>query len=291
VREEDDARLSDSVPGITLPATAAATHNGDEAAMPAARSAAAAVCAILLAAATAHTLIDPAGIEAASPAPAASRADVAREDPRMSATEAAYRVLSGHVTTASHPDAFRDALRAYYNFRHANPDAVRKPYFYYVDMGLDNRTARGYVFDMDRLTLVDGPFHVAHGRGSLRERDGVPARFSNVPGSFMTSLGLYVAEETYGFRGRANGGAYTSIGLRLRGESGAFNDAARRRGIVAHGAPYVNPRDAGRSEGCPAMEQHRANRLLPMLANGGVVFIYSPLDTGWLARDPWLNAY
>jgi hypothetical protein len=199
--------------------------------------------------------------------------------------DAAVRALAARVTRESDPDALRSAFRAYFRYRAANPDAVRKPYLYYIDLGLDNRTPRGYVFDMDRLTVVEGPFTVAHGRGSLAPRDGVPTRFSNVPGSYMSSLGLYLAEETYTFRG----GSYTSIGLRLRGESGEFNSAARRRGIVAHGAPYVTPRDAGRSEGCPAMEQERAHRLLPRLANGGVVFIYSPRDTRWLADDPWLS--
>jgi hypothetical protein len=225
----------------------------------------------------------------AAPAPAvpAVTGDVptsALRDANASA-DAAVRALSARVTRESDPDALRSAFRAYFRYRAANPDAVRKPYLYYIDLGLDNRTPRGYVFDMDRLTVVEGPFTVAHGRGSLAPRDGVPTRFSNVPGSYMSSLGLYLAEETYTFRG----GSYTSIGLRLRGESGEFNSAARRRGIVAHGAPYVTARDAGRSEGCPAMEQERAHRLLPMIANGGVVFIYSPRDTRWLAGDPWLS--
>lgn len=238
-----------------------------------------------------------AGIAPRSAGAAAPEADAdvalaadANPDPRLESTDAAFRALAVHVPRSSHPDALRDAFRAYFNYRHANPEQVRKPYLYFVDMGLDNGTARGWVFDMDRLQLVDGPFHVSHGRGSLSERNGVPTRFSNVQGSFQTSLGLYLAEETYNFRGTSNGGAYTSIGLRMRGESGGFNDAARRRGIVAHGAPYVSARDAGRSEGCPAMEQHRARRLLPMLADGGVVFIYSPRDLAWLGNDPWLNA-
>jgi hypothetical protein len=37
------------------------------------------------------------------------------------------------------------------------------------------------------------------------------------------------------------------------------------------------------------MEPSRAKRLLPMLANGGVVFLFAP-DQNWLAGDPWLNA-
>jgi hypothetical protein len=222
---------------------------------------------------------------------AAAGGAAARRDARASATEDALSALGSLVVLESHPEALRTALRAYYNYRAARPERVRKPYLYFVDLGLDNRTPRGYVFDMDRLTIVEGPFTVAHGRGSSPARDGVPQRFSNVEGSYMSSLGLYLAEETYTFRGRAAGGAYSSVGLRLRGESAEFNSAARRRGIVAHGAPYVRQGGAGRSEGCPAMEQERAHRLLPLLAEGGVVFIFSPHDVRWHSSDPWVHAH
>jgi hypothetical protein len=227
--------------------------------------------------------------EIASPAPIPAPVMEASPDPTDVATSEALEALSAHVTRASHPEALRTAFTAYHNYRAANPDVVRKPYLYYVDLGLDNRTARGYVFDMDRLTLVEGPFHVAHGTGSSRDRNAVPTRFSNRSGSNASSLGVYLAQETYTFRGKAGGRSYTSVGLRMRGESRRFNGAARARGIVAHGAPYVTSREAGRSQGCPAMEQRRAKRLLPMLADGGVVFIYSPNDEVWLAGDPWIR--
>lgn len=209
---------------------------------------------------------------------------------RESDAEIAVDALAGHVRRLSHPEALRMTFEAYYAYRAAHPDRVRQPYLFFVDFGLDNRTPRGYVFDMEALTLVDGPFTVAHGLGSSPGRNTVPTTFSNRPGSEATSLGLYVAEETYTFRGRSGGRAYESAGLRLRGESGAFNDAARRRGIVAHGAPYVTRGDAGRSQGCPALEPQRARRLLPMIANGGVVFHFSPSDTRWLREDPWIRA-
>ena len=200
----------------------------------------------------------------------------------------AVAALEGRVAPLSRPEALTIAADAYYAYRESHPDEVRKPYLYFVDLGLDNRTARGWVFDMERLTIVEGPFTVAHGRGSSTVRDGVPTRFSNVSGSNASSVGLYLAEETYTFRGKSGGRAYSSVGLRLRGESGAFNSAARARGIVVHGAPYVTPTDAGRSEGCPAMELDRAQRLLPELANGGVVFLYSPLAEDWLSEGPWV---
>ena len=160
---------------------------------------------------------------------------------------AALDALAPHVVRTSDDDALTSAFRAYFRYKAAHPERVRKPYLYFVDYGLSNTTARGYVFDMETLDVVDGPFTVAHGRGSSRARNGVPTRFSNRSGSAMTSLGLYVTQETYGFVGHAGGRTYRSVGLRLQGVSGDFNDAARARGVVAHGAPYMSARDAGRS--------------------------------------------
>lgn len=201
----------------------------------------------------------------------------------------ALDALGGKVRRQSDPGALRMAFAAYFNYKTANPRDVRKPYLYYVDYGLDSRTPRGYVFDMASLKVVDGPFMVAHGRGSAPPSSGVPVRFSNRQGSNSTSLGLYLAQETYGFSGKAGGRRYTSVGLRMKGLSGRFNSQARARGVVAHGAPYVTSTRAGRSEGCPAMEQGRARELLPRIANGGLVFLFSPLDEGWMEQDPWAN--
>src|SRR6185503_9470515 len=134
-----------------------------------------------------------------------------------------------------------------------------------------------------------GPFTVAHGRGSSTSRYGVPTRFGNGSGSAETSLGLYVTKALYPFTGHTGGSTYSSIGLRLMGVSKGFNDLAFARGVVAHGAPYVTASNAGRSEGCPAMDPARAQRLLPKLADGAMVFLFAP-NTNWMANDPWVNA-
>jgi hypothetical protein len=209
--------------------------------------------------------------------PADVRADVRR----------AVERLGPLVARKSHSDALNYAFRAFYNYRAAHPGEVRKPYLYFVDFGLGSGTARGYVFDMDRLTVVRGPFHVAHGRGSAPGGAATPTRFLNTSGSKATSLGLYLAQETYNFNGKSGGRAYRSVGLRLKGVSGNFNNRARARGIVAHGAPYVTNARAGRSEGCPAMPQALASELLPRIANGGMVFHFSPNDANWMRSDPW----
>lgn len=203
--------------------------------------------------------------------------------------QTALDVLGGSVGKQSDPNALRMAFQAYYKYKEAHPEQVRKPYLYYVDYGLDAHTPRGYVFDMESLKVVDGPFTVAHGRGSAPNARGIPTKFSNREGSNATSLGLFLAQETYGFSGKAGGRRYTSVGLRLKGLSGRFNSAARERGVVAHGAPYVTASRAGRSEGCPAIEPGRARELLPKISNGGLVFLFSPLERTWMSSDPWAS--
>jgi len=207
---------------------------------------------------------------------------------KMSEAETALAALTGMVRKQSHPDALRLAFEAYYNYKAENPDEVRKPYLYFVDYGLDSRTKRGYVFDMKKLRVVDGPFAVAHGRGS-GAKYAVPTRFTNREGSATSSLGLFKAREVYAFTGHAGGEVYRSVGLRLDGVSGRFNSAARQRRVVVHGAPYVSESEAGRSEGCPAMDPARARKLIPRIGNGGMVFLFSPLDKAWLKSDPWVH--
>jgi hypothetical protein len=206
-----------------------------------------------------------------------------------SATSRALEALSNAVRPLSHPKALEIAFHSYFAYKAAHPDQVKKPYLYFVDYGQPSTQPRGYVFDMDKMAIVEGPFAVAHGRGSSTGQYGVPTRFSNASGSAASSLGLYIARATYSFFGHSGGRGYSSIGVRLSGLSGSFNSNALDRGVVAHGAPYVTPSRAGRSEGCPAMEDARAHRLLPKIANGGLVFLFAP-DQKWMQADPWITA-
>jgi hypothetical protein len=201
----------------------------------------------------------------------------------------ALAALSSAVRRLSDPHALEGAFHGYFAFKAAHPDQVKKPYLYFVDYGLPNTEPRGYVFDMSALRVVEGPFTVAHGRGSAPGGSSIPTRFSNAVGSAATSLGLYIAKATYAFNGSSGGRPYHSIGLKLAGVSEGFNDKAFARGVVAHGAPYVTPSRAGTSKGCPAMEPSRAQRLLPKLADGGMVFLFAP-NSKWMSADPWVGA-
>lgn len=219
----------------------------------------------------------------------AATAAASPSSPLTVATRSALDAFKAVVRPLSHPQALEDAFKSYFAFKSAHPDQVKKPLLYFVDYGLPSTTARGYVFNMETLKVVDGPFTVAHGRGSSTSQFGIPTRFSNSSGAATTSLGLYVAKALYAFHGHNAGSAYSSVGMRLAGQSRGFNDNALARGVVAHGAPYVTPTRAGRSEGCPAMEPARAQRLLPQLADGGMVFLFAP-DANWMNKDPWINA-
>lgn len=110
---------------------------------------------------------------------------------------------------------------------------------------------------------------VAHGKNS---GDNLTERFSNASGSLMTSLGLFVTDDTYVGK---NG-----YSLRLRGLDRGVNDNALARAIVMHGAAYVNGTIAakvgrlGRSWGCPAVRAEIARELIDTIRGGTVIFAY-----------------
>src|SRR5438477_3186148 len=90
----------------------------------------------------------------------------------LSKIAAALTAFQNAVRPLSDSHALTDAFNSYFAYKTAHPDQVRKPYLYFVDYGLPSTTARGYVFDMSSLKIVDGPFMVAHGRGSSANQYG-----------------------------------------------------------------------------------------------------------------------
>lgn len=151
-----------------------------------------------------------------------------------------------------------------------------------IDYSKPSTEPRLWVFDLARQRLLFEEW-VAHGRNS---GDNLTTRFSNREGSYMTSLGGFAAQETY-----MGGNGYS---LRLRGLEPGFNDQARQRAIVIHGAPYVNPAAArlqgrlGRSLGCPAVRPQVARQLIDSIRGGTFVFAYYP-DQDWLKRSQLLS--
>ena len=139
-----------------------------------------------------------------------------------------------------------------------------------ADMSQSSCRKRLYVIDMVNQKLLFSTY-VAHGRNSGEEYAN---KFSNVPESFMTSLGFYLTGETYS-------GAH-GLSMKLIGLEKNINDVAESRNIVLHGADYVSETfikqhgRLGRSYGCPAVAPEVCNDLINATKGGSVLFIYHP---------------
>lgn len=151
-----------------------------------------------------------------------------------------------------------------------------------IDYSLPSTQRRLWVFDLQQPRMLFDEY-VAHGRGS---GDNVPTRFSNDDGSHSSSLGLFSTAETY-----VGGNGYS---LRMDGLEPGFNDHARDRAIVMHGAWYVDPALAGRagrlgrSYGCPALRPAVAHQVIDALKGGQLLFAYYP-DQDWLQHSSMLR--
>ena len=151
-----------------------------------------------------------------------------------------------------------------------------------IDYSRPSTERRLWVFDLNEARLLYGE-HVAHGRGS---GENMATAFSNTDGSHQTSLGLFTTAETY-----MGGNGYS---LRMDGHEPGWNDNARKRLIVMHGAPYVNPLQAraqgrlGRSFGCPAVRPEVAKPMIDTLKQGQLVFAYAKNDK-WLKGSRFLG--
>jgi hypothetical protein len=144
-----------------------------------------------------------------------------------------------------------------------------------IDYSRPSTERRLWVFDLAGGRLLQREY-VAHGEGS---GDNVATRFSNRDNSHQSSLGLYRTAETY-----IGDNGYS---LRMDGLDPGFNDNARSRAIVVHGAWYVDPDLAarqgrlGRSHGCPALRQQVARVVIDELKQRQLLFAYAD-DAAWL---------
>ena len=81
----------------------------------------------------------------------------------------------------------------------------------------------------------------------------------------------------------------------MEGIEKGFNDNARNRQIIMHGADYAtedfinrNGR-LGRSYGCPAVPPELIKPIVGTIENGTCLFIYYP-DSTYLSKSPILTA-
>lgn len=151
-----------------------------------------------------------------------------------------------------------------------------------IDYSRPSTQPRLWVFDLTSTRLLFEEL-VAHGRNT---GENIASKFSNRNGSYMSSLGAFRTQESY-----VGNNGYS---LRLEGLEPGFNDQARARAIVIHGAPYVSQTlirqqgRLGRSLGCPAVRPDVARPLIDTIRNGSFVFAYYP-DPEWLRSSRLLS--
>lgn len=139
-----------------------------------------------------------------------------------------------------------------------------------VDFSISSNEERMWVIDMIEKKVVLQTL-VAHGRNS---GDEFANSFSNTSESYQSSLGFYATAEVYvGKHGTS---------LRLDGLEYGINDNARNRAVVIHGADYVSESfirangRLGRSQGCPAVSNQISQKLIELIKDQSIIFIYHP---------------
>ena len=161
-------------------------------------------------------------------------------------------------------DAFKKCMQGYDRY---------KPVKHIVaicDFSKTSDQKRFVVVDLDHKKVLSHTY-VAHGQksGELKATS-----FSNQPESHKTSLGFYRV-------GSVIQTALHGPSLLLDGLEKGKNDNARMREIIIHGAWYVCESFVkqygytGKSFGCPALPDDVLKMMMPILANGSLLYIYA----------------
>ncbi len=178
-------------------------------------------------------------------------------------------------------EVFALALQGYTNLK-AVPGNVKKDIITVVDFSLPSTEKRLWVIDLTNKKVLFNDW-VAHGRNS---GNNYAKKFSNTPNSNASSIGFYLT-----------GGTYTGkhgLSLYLDGKDKGFNDNARARSIVMHGAKYVGGDfiqkygRLGRSLGCPSLSMDIFEDVIDTIRDGSILFIYSP-DKNFMAKSTVLH--
>lgn len=177
--------------------------------------------------------------------------------------------------------ALETAEKAYFNAKKDGLD-VKKDIVTIIDYSLSSNKKRLWVIDLKNHKLLYNTF-VSHGKYS---GDILPNAFSNKEGSLKSSIGVYLTENTYI--------GHNGYSLVLNGLDKGYNNHAKARHIVMHGAQYVSGELAkkngrvGRSFGCPAVEEKMAKPIIDTIKDGSIIVAYYP-DKKWLKTSKFLE--
>ena len=178
--------------------------------------------------------------------------------------------------------AFQNAWIGYYKLK--KKGLLKKTSVLTIcDFSQSSSNQRMYVIDVRNRRVLYRTY-VAHGINSGEEYAN---SFSNKMESCKSSLGFYITSRTYS--------GVNGYSLRIDGVDKGFNDNARKRAIVIHGANYVSMRvvhkygTMGTTFGCPAIPTEMTTQIIPVVKNGSCFFIYYP-SKKYLAQSSVLNS-
>lgn len=191
-----------------------------------------------------------------------------------------YNDLKSNNENLPSLEVFQHAMRGYEKIR--KEQEVREDVITVVDFSLPSTEKRMWVIDLENNKVL---FHnlVAHGQGT---GGNMAEKFSNIHESHQSSIGFFLTSELYtGKHG---------LSLRLDGLEEDFNDNARDRAIVMHGADYVSESfitsqgRLGRSFGCPAVPNEMNEDIVNTIAKKSVMFLYYP-DYFYIKQSAFFN--
>ena len=161
-------------------------------------------------------------------------------------------------------DVFKQAMEGYNSI-----EVINKKLLSIIDYSKPSTEKRFFIIDVENHKLLYNTL-VAHGKRSGYVN---ATNFSNRIGSHKSSLGFFrTGNSYYGKRGYS---------LQLEGLEKGINDNARSRGIVIHGANYVNEKFVngngviGRSWGCPSVSKIISKEIIDLLKGGSLLYIYA----------------
>jgi hypothetical protein len=152
-----------------------------------------------------------------------------------------------------------------------------------IDFSQSSNNKRMYVIDLMHKTLLFNTY-VAHGRNTGGE---YAEKFSNKAGTYESSLGFYITQSMAT-------GAHVGLSLILQGIEKGFNDMAKQREIIIHGAAYATEQfirangRLGRSFGCPSIPPDLIRSIAEAIKDGSCLFIYYP-DNTYLSQSAMVN--
>ena len=151
-----------------------------------------------------------------------------------------------------------------------------------IDYTMSSKEKRLFVIDLKSQELMFKSV-VAHGRNT---GDEYAKAFSNQLNSHQSSLGFYITQKPY-----TGSNGYS---LALEGVDDGFNDKAKQRAIVMHGAEYASEQMIkikgylGRSFGCPSLPPQLNKKIIETIKEGNCLFAYYP-DQKYLKTSKFLN--